>query len=538
MDAQWRITLFGGLRAERGDQLVTRFRTQKTGALLAYLAYHLSRSHPRDALIELLWPEADREAGSNSLSTALSSLRHLLEGTGLPSSILVTDRASVRLDPEAVSTDVAEFEAALRAASAGSEPEQRKGLVRAVELYRGELLAGSLWRFWQFRGYFAEGQRWLEEMLARSGGSGRTAARARALAGVGQLAELQRDYGAARTHLEESIGIWRELGDKRGLALALLWLGWVALHEGAAAAARALPTESLALAEETGDPWILVHSLIGMGAIVVGDLGNYEKISLPEKALTLARQLGYRSGIATSLSVLGNLASIQGNWGAARVRHEEALALHREMGDYQGIAHSLLMLARGAVREGDWRRGVALWEERRDLFRQFGTELNDMAGLEMLGEIAQEQGEYERAAALFRQALEIARASEDAYGIADCLVDLGKMAGRQVRGERSAGGAGLGNTAAEKRLAERAARLLGAVEALREAIGRPRSPGDCAGEERPVAAARAALGEEAFAAAWAAGRALTIEQAVAEAMEEAPVGTPDGSCQRGPRVSP
>src|SRR5438128_1944605 len=105
MAARWRITLLGGLRAERGSQVVTRFRTQKTGALLAYLAYHLHRGHgsgARDHLIELFWPEADLEAGRQSLSTALSWLRHLLEGPGLPpGAVLLTDRAAVQLNPEA-----------------------------------------------------------------------------------------------------------------------------------------------------------------------------------------------------------------------------------------------------------------------------------------------------------------------------------------------------------------------------------------------------------------------------------------------------
>jgi hypothetical protein len=149
------------------------------------------------------------------------------------------------------------------------------------------------------------------------------------------------------------------------------------------------------------------------------------------------------------------------------------------------------------------------------------AESQDMAGQGLLGEIAQEQGEYERAAARFRQELEFWRAAGSKVCIAECLARLGELAGRQVRGKPSAGEAGLGHTVAEKRLAERAARLLGAAEALHEAIGLPQSPDWYAEVERPVAAARAALGEEAFAAAWTAGRALTMEQAVAEAMAEA-----------------
>src|SRR5713101_7635240 len=59
MDTPWRIELLGRLRATQGDRVVTRFRAQKGGALLAYLAYHLDRPHPREELIELLWPEAE-----------------------------------------------------------------------------------------------------------------------------------------------------------------------------------------------------------------------------------------------------------------------------------------------------------------------------------------------------------------------------------------------------------------------------------------------------------------------------------------------
>src|SRR5438105_4651494 len=79
MNAPWRIEMLGGLRATQGEQVVARFQTRKTGALLAYLAYHGHRPHPREELIELLWPECDPRAGHDRLKTALSSLRRQLE---------------------------------------------------------------------------------------------------------------------------------------------------------------------------------------------------------------------------------------------------------------------------------------------------------------------------------------------------------------------------------------------------------------------------------------------------------------------------
>src|SRR5262249_10432593 len=89
MDGRWRLQLLGQLRAIRGVQTVGPFQTQKTGALLAYLAYPLSRPHPRELLIELLWPELESSSGRHSLSMALSSLRRQLEPPGTPAGAVI-----------------------------------------------------------------------------------------------------------------------------------------------------------------------------------------------------------------------------------------------------------------------------------------------------------------------------------------------------------------------------------------------------------------------------------------------------------------
>src|SRR5260370_305541 len=84
MHTLWRIELLGRLRATQGDRVVTRFRARKTGALLAYLAYSMERPHPREVLIELLWPETEPRSGRSSLSRELASLRRQLEPPGVP----------------------------------------------------------------------------------------------------------------------------------------------------------------------------------------------------------------------------------------------------------------------------------------------------------------------------------------------------------------------------------------------------------------------------------------------------------------------
>lgn len=144
MDTRYRIQLLGGLRVRQGEQEITHFRTQKTASLLAYLAYFLPRSHPREVLIELLWPEGSVDTGRHNLSVALSSLRQQLEPPGIPDgAVLVAERFSVRLDPAAVTTDVSEFEAALSSARAAPSADERlEWLARSAELHQGELLPG------------------------------------------------------------------------------------------------------------------------------------------------------------------------------------------------------------------------------------------------------------------------------------------------------------------------------------------------------------------------------------------------------------
>lgn len=96
MQSLWRIDLFGGVRATRLEETVTRFRTRKTAALLAYLALHKERHHSRDSLTELLWPEADAEQGRQNLRMALSSLRRQLEPPGIaPGSVIQATRTQV-----------------------------------------------------------------------------------------------------------------------------------------------------------------------------------------------------------------------------------------------------------------------------------------------------------------------------------------------------------------------------------------------------------------------------------------------------------
>ena len=140
----WTVQLFGTLCARQGEHTLTRFRTHKTGALLAYLAFHADRPHPREVLSELFWPDSEEGAGLHSLRMALTSLRRQLEPPGVPGgAVLRANRRAVQLNPASFTTDVAVFENALLQA-AQSDPGARRAeyLAQAVDLYQGELLSG------------------------------------------------------------------------------------------------------------------------------------------------------------------------------------------------------------------------------------------------------------------------------------------------------------------------------------------------------------------------------------------------------------
>jgi predicted ATPase/DNA-binding SARP family transcriptional activator len=185
MGPQWRIEMMGQFRALAADRALTRFRTQKTGALLAYLAFYRDRLHPRELLIDTLWPGYSAQAGRHSLSQALSSLRNQFEPPGVPAgAVILADRLQVGLNPQVVTTDVAEFEAALATAARASEVERLRGLMQAVELYRGELLPGY------YEDWVGVEQRRLAEALLRALGQ--------LVAQFEQTGELERALDYAR----------------------------------------------------------------------------------------------------------------------------------------------------------------------------------------------------------------------------------------------------------------------------------------------------------------------------------------------------
>jgi len=376
----------------------------------------------------------------------------------------------------------------------------------------GLRLASALGGFWAIRGYWVEGQEHLTELLAREEAAGRSALRATALGEAAWLAMEQYDAATARMLYEERLAIGRELGDKDVVVSTLGKLAAAFLHEGDYAAALAASKESLGVDEPFDyEMGVAKTASMNMGLALLG-LGECAAArAIMEQSLGVFREAGNKNLVAKCLLNLACSAAAAGDRAAALPLYEEGLTVAREVGQKWVISETLLRLAKVPEDQGDDAAAQVLYEESLAIRQQMGDEPAVAAIHHKLGELAEKRGDCAAARALYEESLRIRLRSGDEPCIAHCLEGFARLSRAQARPER-------------------AARLFGAAETLREAAGEPKPPRDPIGDplppdprdshDRDVDAVRAALGEEAFAAIWAAGGAMTSQEAVAEALKE------------------
>ncbi len=371
------------------------------------------------------------------------------------------------------------------------------------ETETGLRLAGALWRFWLQRGHATEGRTWLEQGLAaaRAERAEMGPVWAKAVFAAGVLMAEQGDYARAKELIGESLPLVRELGEKRYVAALVNALGAIAEYQAEYERAAACFAESLALQREMGNR----HG----AAVALNNLGNLARrhgtypqaMAYYEESLAMKRALGDQRGCGMTLSNMAAAARDQGDYARSVALLEESIALHREIHDKPGLAYALNNLGDVARDRGDPTRAAPLYEESLALFREQGDQSGIALVLKNLGDVARLSDDTVRATALYKETMTRYRATRNTLGIAECIESLAMIALMQDRWERGA-------------------RLLGAADTLRGTIGAPLPPIDRDAYKRAAAPAHAALGEEAFAAAWAAGTALTLELTMAEAMGE------------------
>ncbi len=268
-------------------------------------------------------------------------------------------------------------------------------------------------------------------------------------------------------------GYWREankwLGDvsskagsekpTKGRAKALVAIAWFRSMSGDFEGARAMAAESFAISRGLGDQGGLAESLTVLGLVMsVGDSTTASGIL--EQGLGLSRALDYRQGIVTALVGLGNCRVFEKKDVEAQTYYEEGAQLLREAGDKNQLAYAVRRMAYLALRAGDFRRALDLAMESLNLNEEMG----------------------------------------DLRGIAASLATMGCIA--FDRGQ-----------------SERGARLHGAAAALVESMGGRLIPNDQIDNQPFIDSARAAIGAEAYGRAYSEGLGMSLERAIAFALE-------------------
>jgi DNA-binding CsgD family transcriptional regulator len=220
-------------------------------------------------------------------------------------------------------------------------------------------------------------------------------------------------------------------------------------------------------------------------------------------ALELAEREGFGLIRGVTLHMLALLAFVAGDLEAATDFAERALRLLRELDGGPWLAYALNDIGFEFSRAGDPERGQPLIEEGLALSHAVGNRYGAGIMLTDLGVLAHDVGDLSQAAERFREGLTLLADIGDTWYLASPL-------------------SGLASVAALTGTAEQAARLLGAVDELRQRSGALVFPTEGQRSERAAAQARADLGEKGFDQAYAAGRALPLSQAIAEALETAP----------------
>jgi len=220
-----------------------------------------------------------------------------------------------------------------------------------------------------------------------------------------------------------------------------------------------------------------------------------------EKGLALYGAIGDKRAIAWSLRGCGFAAMLRGDLARAEDYDEQSLALCQEAQDWWGIAWSLYDLGYLALAQGDNKRARVLLEEGLARLREQGITFGVFRARFALGHVLLGQADVTQAKQHYQEGLMLQRQLRFQSYTADGLEGLAGVAVAQGQ-------------------LERAARLFGAAEALREALGWRRWVFFQESYDRAVATTHARLGEKAWAAAWLEGRAMSLEQAAAYALED------------------
>jgi adenylate cyclase len=313
---------------------------------------------------------------------------------------------------------------------------------------------------------------------------------------LGEVLQLVGNWNKARDLYQQALGLAEQLGDRSAQAWCQTALGELLVYRQAQyAEGSSWLNQARAGFEELGNEAGVAH-VLKIGGTMAAIQGNFEEArTLWERGLAIRRELGDKSGVADLLNNLALVARNLGEHQESRALNEQALEIRQNLGDKWAIAFSLNNLGQLLTDIGEYETARDQLEVAVDLQREIGDRFQLANALHTLANVIRDQGDYAAARPKYDESLAILWELGERWLLAYLLEDMGGLAALQ--GEP-----------------ERALRLVGAATALREVTGSSLSPAEQDLLEKMLVPARQSLGETAAASAEAAGRAMTLEQAV------------------------
>jgi serine/threonine protein kinase/tetratricopeptide (TPR) repeat protein len=244
-----------------------------------------------------------------------------------------------------------------------------------------------------------------------------------------QLGDPRRSLAAA----DESENLYRDAGDRPGLAGALNEAGGVLTQLGDVTAARARFQDALAICQTIGDQACISTDLDSLGVLRrrEGDLRG--ALEMHRKAIEIRRQVGDRSGVAAGLYNIANVLETMGDLPQARQAASEALDLRRQLGENRSASLTLSRLANVQRRQGELDEAVRANEQALSGLRAIGDRGGVALALYNLGLALHDQGHLDRSRSVFEEALAIRREQQDKNNLAQVLAALAAVSLAQDR---------------------------------------------------------------------------------------------------------
>jgi predicted ATPase/class 3 adenylate cyclase len=363
----------------------------------------------------------------------------------------------------------------------------------------GLRLGSAIWRFCLRYGYSNEIVEKLHQLLQHPQGTRRTLVRAKTLYALSLLAGLgQGDRIRQRSWAEESLTIYRELGDQAGEAAGLYVWGLAAYFLGDPKGLSLL-LQSLGLYRSINDRTEICDVLI---MISQTSKDPSQQQACLEEAFALARERGDVISMAGALDNLGNIEIFQGSFSQARIRFEESLRLQLPLGA-PGYIRTLGLLSKLGMYEGKLAEARAYGDEVNAMSKQYGLTMGVayLWSLANIGYIALLEGDAIQAKEMFSLAIQNFHKTNNLIGMVYSIEGSASLYVSQNHFER-------------------ATRLFAWADAVREKISDRRPLVEQAPVERDLAVIHTTLNDEEFEKFSTEGRAMTTEQAIALALEE------------------